>query len=322
VIDDYLAELLAHLRLPMTRRQRIVSEVEDHLACVAAELHAEGLNPEQAEREAISRFGTAPELARTFHEQEAARGGLQAAHATAACALVCAAVLISARGPFPSALVGFVFGQVALVAGAVTFVRAWCIEGGPYGWRLALVLRGSLVVLACAVIGIGTGVGIGTGGVRGWAALAALSPASVLTSATALRSRRKALAVSGSLDAAGAQDILVDVQRAAMLALERGARRVPTLRRAVRLVEIVPWGDLRRHPWRFGVAVSAAAGVALAVGHGLTEGGLPPVRHLPLALLGGTLLFAIEALAALLGFALLGRYLGLRSGTGAPSPER
>ncbi len=54
MIDDYLADLLAQLRLPTRRRRRIVAEVEDHLACAAAELHAEGLPPDQAEHEAVT----------------------------------------------------------------------------------------------------------------------------------------------------------------------------------------------------------------------------------------------------------------------------
>jgi hypothetical protein len=68
----------------------------------------------------------------------------------------------------------------------------------------------------------------------------------------------------------------------------------------------------RRHPWRFAAGVSIVAGVALAVGHGLSEGGVP-VHHVLRALDAGAIIACVEALAALLGFAVLGRYLGLRS---------
>ena len=122
------------------------------------------------------------------------------------------------------------------------------------------------------------------------------------------------------------EDALADIEAVTLMALERLARRVPPLKsasdKAADLVRTVPrqvtrrarWLDLRRHPWRFGLTVALAAGLAFAAVHGLTEGG-PSLRHLPLELLGGTLITAIEAAAALLGFALLGNYLGIRRRT-------
>ena len=74
MITDYLLELLAELRVPMRRRRRILAEVGDDLACAAADLCADGLAAEEAEREAVRRFGDAAELARSFVEQEAAQG--------------------------------------------------------------------------------------------------------------------------------------------------------------------------------------------------------------------------------------------------------
>src|SRR5947209_2447189 len=72
MITDYLLELVAELNVPLARRRRIVAEVEDHLHCAAAELHASGLDAEAAEREAVRRFGPARGPARTFHEDAAA----------------------------------------------------------------------------------------------------------------------------------------------------------------------------------------------------------------------------------------------------------
>ena len=69
-----------------------------------------------------------------------------------------------------------------------------------------------------------------------------------------------------------------------------------------------------------------AAGAALAIGHGLGEGGAPPVRDLARALFAGSILLSVECLTVLMSFGALGRFLGIRavSGPGAseadPSP--
>ncbi len=310
MIDDYLAELLAHLRLPDGKRRRVVAEVEDHLACAAADLHAEGLDPDQAEHEAVRRFGPAGELARTFLEQEAARGAMRTAQAATVFALVCGALLIGApgrslfAGAFPFSVPAFVLGQVALVAGALTFVRAWRArrEGGPRGARLTLVLRGTLVVLGCAAAGIVDAlvralIAGHVWGVGGAAALVALLFGTMATGATLMRSRRKALALP-SAPTGPDQD-------------------VETLYGA--LAACVPWLDPRRHPWRFAAIVSAGAGLALAAAHAMTEGGLS-LHHLTQQLHGAGLIIGVETAASLLGFAVLGRYLGLRSDTGGAAP--
>jgi hypothetical protein len=310
MIDDYLAELLAHLRLPERRRRRIAAEVEDHLACTAADLHADGLPAQEAEREAIRRFGSAGELARTFLEQEAARAGRSAGWAGAALAFVSGVLMLGApgsavfRGDFPLGVVPFVLGQVALVAGGLTLARAWL--GGAHGRlrgpRLALVLRGTLVVLSCAGIGLLFGAGRGLTEARWgpghWVPLGALAVASAATAIVQARAARRA--------------------RATPAARPPDAEHPDSARHDL-IAPVLQALGLARHPWRAALAISAAAGVALAAAHGLTEGGLS-THHLLRQLAGGAIIAGVEAAAALLGFAVLGRYLGLRSGTGAPSP--
>ncbi len=70
----------------------------------------------------------------------------------------------------------------------------------------------------------------------------------------------------------------------------------------------VPWLNPRLHPWRLAYGVGILAGVGLAAAQ-LREG-LPPSLKVGLevtiVLAGG------EFLAVLLGFAVLGGYLGLR----------
>jgi hypothetical protein len=72
------------------------------------------------------------------------------------------------------------------------------------------------------------------------------------------------------------------------------------------------WLDLRRHPWRFALLVALAAGLALAATHAVGEGGPPSLHELPVALLAGLLIVAIEGGAVLLGFLALGGFLGIR----------
>jgi hypothetical protein len=311
MIDEYLSELRAHLRVPARRRRRIMAEVEDHLACAAADLHA----PE----EAVRRFGPARELAQTFVDQEAARGGIRVGWAAGVLGLVTGMLLTTAPGRavfgtvFPSGVFAFVLGQVALVAGGVTFVRAFAPAGGPRGARLALVMRGAYVVLACAVAGAVYGAirvaSAGGGwGVDAWTALGLLVLAAVGTGATVAWTRCSAGAASASPDA---QDIVVDIDRA--------AGRVPLVRRALppihallgRAPRLTASLDLRRHPWRFALAMSLAVGLAAAIGHGITEE--PTTDHLLRQLYAGAIIAGVEALAAFIGFVLLGGYLGLRS---------
>src|SRR5947209_20350905 len=89
-IDEYLLTLRARLHVPARRRRRILAEVEDHLACAAAELRS----PE----EAVRRFGPPRELAQTFVDQAAARGGLRAAHVAGVVGVLTGALVTTAPG--------------------------------------------------------------------------------------------------------------------------------------------------------------------------------------------------------------------------------
>jgi hypothetical protein len=204
-------------------------------------------------------------------------------------------------------------------------VRGFAPRGGPRGVRLALVMRGAYLVLACAAAGVVDGAvraatDGGGWGVDAWVALALLVLGTAATAVAVVSGRRPAGAASPTSDA---QYILADIG----LALERAVHRVPLLRRAAPLIWTLPgrfrWLaallDLRRHPWRFALTVSVAAGLAAAVGHGVTEE--PTTSHLIRQVGAGSIIAGVEALAAFLGFAVLGRYLGLRLDRVAPSPE-
>ena len=72
----------------------------------------------------------------------------------------------------------------------------------------------------------------------------------------------------------------------------------------------VRWIDPSRHPWRFACLAGLLAGAALTAAQ-LTEG-LPP--NLAIGLLVASIFISGELVATLAGFALLGRYLGVRPG--------
>ena len=334
MITDCLAELIGSLDVPAVRRRRIIAEIEDHLQSTAAELHAGGYDVDAAEREAVRRFGPAQALVQTFHEDEAARSGRMAGRAAVFLAALLVlievdppGILTWARAGFPAGVLGFVFGQIALVAGGLTLVRLYRAREtrGPRGVRLTLVLRGARVVTACAWVTLLCGLTAvhdahgAHGGPPAVSALSLVGLGAVVTFLTGLlrRSRRRASAAGVDPGAVPTpdEDALADLTTLGTRALVRFGHRVPSLGRARWLVTVL---HLRRHPWRTASIVALAAGLALGLAHGVGEGGLPPVHRLPLAVLASLIIATIEGTAVLVSYLTLGRYLGLR---GRPANE-
>ena len=81
-IAAYLAELRGALCLPPKQAQRVLIEVAGHLEDATAQLTADGLAPQAAERQAVERFGTPQALARSL---EPARRILAEEAVRAAC---------------------------------------------------------------------------------------------------------------------------------------------------------------------------------------------------------------------------------------------
>jgi hypothetical protein len=348
MITDYLAELIDVLELPARRRRRIVAEVEDHLQCTAAELHANGLDVASAEREAIRRFGPARELAQAFLEDEAARAGRAAGRAAAALAFLVLLVTADPPGlmhwtaiPFPAGVVSFVVAQVAVLAGTLTLVRVWRAEPthGPRGVRLTLVLRGAQVVVvsALALVGCGLAVAISRPGAtpgRVWVVLALLAAGVARAWPSLWHSRRRSFAARIDPRAMPDEqdDALADLA-AVLVRVERRLAVVGDARRAItrcvawlrqRAPRLATWFDLRHYPWRFAWMFAIAAGLALAVGHSLGEGGPPPLHDLARAAVAGSILLSVECAAVLVSFVALGRFLGIRapSSPSAADPSR
>lgn len=70
----------------------------------------------------------------------------------------------------------------------------------------------------------------------------------------------------------------------------------------------LPWIDPRTHPWRFATVLGLLVGVGLLVAQ--LQEGLPP--SLAAGLIVAAIFISAETSAALVGFAVLGGYLGLR----------
>jgi len=75
-----------------------------------------------------------------------------------------------------------------------------------------------------------------------------------------------------------------------------------------RLFTRLQWIDPRKHPWRFTSALGLLVGVLLVLSQ--IQEGLPPSLAIGLLLAG--IFISIEFIAALVGFAIFGGYLGLR----------
>jgi hypothetical protein len=72
----------------------------------------------------------------------------------------------------------------------------------------------------------------------------------------------------------------------------------------------LPWVNPRQHPWRFTLAVGFLVGVLLVLAQ--LQEGLP--TSLAIGFLVMTIFISVELVAALVGFAVFGGYLGLRPG--------
>ena len=65
-IEGYLDQLLLELRGRATDVRRVLAETEEHLRDATADGVAAGLSPDEAEAEAIARFGSPRAIARRF----------------------------------------------------------------------------------------------------------------------------------------------------------------------------------------------------------------------------------------------------------------
>jgi hypothetical protein len=162
VIDEYLAQLRAALRVPRRRRDRILDDVGDHLADAADRLQQEGLDPDVARQRAISAFGPAMLIAEQINRDAAIATVRRAPLAMAASGVVVVAGFLIATVaqpspglPKPAGLVrqiaffaGIVGLQLAVVAGGRVLARAAARWRTRPTWSdLGLVRRATFVFL-------------------------------------------------------------------------------------------------------------------------------------------------------------------------------
>jgi hypothetical protein len=335
LIEQYLAELDAALRLPGRTRRRIVAEARDHLDELAGA---------QGARAAIDAFGNAAAVADRF-ARELAFGSTRRAGRRSAVMLALALVLwdlcTSSFVHLPAGWVTqgaltpllFLIGQVGLVAGVVSLVRVHAAQRGSSDTvaRLRYAIRGIDVLVACSAITVVLVAASVLGeAMRGTAHLSAFAllglgvACAAFTAASALstwRAHRRIAAIDGvSLPATG-REVLVDLRSLAASAWVRvsrgrsgvrpGSAGAPRWTRAASLARRL---DPYRHPWRYGLVVALIAGclVPLLDFAVLLINGAANASNLVQLALDTPLLIGAEAAAAFLGYATLGGYLGLR----------
>jgi hypothetical protein len=308
MIGDYLDELGRELRRRRAPAARLLREVEDHLRESAAELHSSGLTHEQAESQAVVRFGAAATVAARFAQATASATAQRAVNASTLAVAGYAAVLFGfATGSqllrdFPQGAPSFFAFQLAAVALVVALVRSW-------RWRGQVVAQSELVAIARAVaVAIGALVVAAVSeaavalsrpaGVIAWSearyltlAFAAAFVVVIAAAFSAVRASAQAAAVATLPTRATSAESLLD-------ALDALTAR-PLLRRLVR----PPARTMLRHPWPATLLVASAAFVAV------TAVGLAGDRE---SLAAAAAAGGLEATVIVAAFAAFGRLLGLR----------
>lgn len=326
-IDSYLGQLGRSLSATRHERRRILAEVEDHLRESAAV---------QGETEALRRFGSVELVADRFRHELAVDATALAVRLAGVTALafvaLCAAIQsASVRAAVPRSL-DAPYGPLTMVAlelagfvAMVTAVRWWRWRRAatvPPGAALAVV-RGSLVVVAAAFVG----------GSLQFAALGSLQHfrgvplvltvgwlATCVAASMALGSAKVALdrvrLVGGTAPSDAFDDLVVVARHAPVVG---GLVNAVTGRPNSLVARAVAALEPHRRPWRFAVVFALAVGLAFSVAQGLGENDASIAWR---ALLGGVLLFALQAAVVIAAYAVLGRFLGLRpprrDGVGVP----
>src|SRR5262245_28048467 len=274
VIDE-LSRALGAVGITGRLRRRILTEAADHVQC----------DPDAAER-----FGDPREVANAFAAELGARASRRAAVsaflALGAAGLVYAVAWVAARPPDPDtwpalALLAFpvliVAPQVSFVAGVLALVRS--------RRRRDPVLPSAELTVLNRRTSVALGAGLAT-------------MAALVVFAGALADAMPVWWFVATLSGAGACSALIVV--AAVPAAGASRFRPQVAGEAGDLFDDLGFG--RTDPWRFARRVALALG--LVVWLAATVQGDP---------LDGLIQGTAEALACLGGFAVFGRYLGLRS---------
>jgi hypothetical protein len=309
-IGAYLRRLDDELRLRRAPRRRLLAEAEDHLRSAAEELVREGRPAADAEREAVARFGAAPEVARRFAHAAASSTARAAAAWAGIAFLAYAATAVFFAGTAPSWLRDFPHGapsmlalQVAAVALAVTALRAlhWRRSLAIDEDRLRLVTNGALI--AAVALGAGAGaellVALTRPAAAPWADATPLIAAFAVASAMCIPAGLAAVVGRARATGLGSRPADADSPDYPTLADDVEAF-VPLLGGLARAA-------LRRPGWTCAAVAGAAfAAVTVAQLPGTDFSGDASVQA------GALAVGVCEAVAVVAGYLMLGRPLGLR----------
>jgi len=213
--------------------------------------------------------------------------------------------------------------QVALLTAIVTYARALRLrESVAQSAKARLILRGNIVVVSAILISLVADAAAEFlrpfppsywGAILNWALLLmlALTFSCVLALIVVFRRIRTPEPPPNLTPADGLDDLWTLIRipmvksRAILPARLIGWTQTFT---ADQFFSRLPWTSPRTHPWRFASCLGILAGVGLAVAH--LQEGLPP--SLAIGLLITVVFIGFEFAATLVGFVLLGGYLGLR----------
>jgi hypothetical protein len=297
VIDDFVGELNARLRVPNRDRTRILCEVREHLEDSVEHLRSSDPQSKSAVDEAIRAFGPATVIATQFNAAAGTRAMRRGTFvAFAAGSAVAAGFLVSAvTQPHPQTATGASFAVQASFFGAALAFQVALLAGVRAASRVLAIGRAAvadaddrLLVRRCATICIGA---LSVAAI-GWATCVGLA-------ARSLAHPNRATLVAGAAVMIGG--VVVAIALLTKLGVNpldegtdaRGARPgvVAFGERTVDLVQ--------RHP--------VAACASLAALSGLTA-----MSHAETTAVGSIPWGALQAGAVVLGFVLLGPPLGLR----------
>jgi hypothetical protein len=150
-VDEYLQQLEAALRVRGRARRRLLAECRDHLADAGAV---------QGHEEAVRRFGTAADMARSLDTEVVVRRGLRATLASVVGVLAVGAsawAIVNGADPHASAVVAwavvfFACAQTAAVSAFLAALRAAAIRREPATPAgVALLCRRNATALAFAL---------------------------------------------------------------------------------------------------------------------------------------------------------------------------
>ena len=171
--EAFFSEIADGLPFGEVERAEILEELRAHVADSRAELEAEGLSPDAAERVAVDRLGQPERLARALTEARRSRRRLLAAAGAGSWAVVTSGIygwivgtllalvawvgtiaMVRFVGPFAFDSVSFIATGVAVyVAGSAATPVATRAGYRAEAVRRALALAGALVLAAYALVG-------------------------------------------------------------------------------------------------------------------------------------------------------------------------